>query len=210
MLANDATAPTQSTLGASQHRRNRQRDPGSDSSDNEEPIWPQPSDLLKRKMSQQQMEYEQLSKRLKCVSRALYSRLLTFSRPSRYSENNDYIGFKKIIHDARHPEEDAKPLPHPSTWFLDPTSASNPSPAGTEDDDLEVASERISTKCPITLLPMQDPVSSKKCPHSFEKQAIMGMINASRIRHPGPNGMNEKAVRCPVCEVVSRPFFYIL
>lgn len=132
--------------------------------------------------------------------------LLTFSRPFRYSENNDYIGFKKIIHDARHPEEDAKPLPHPSTWFLDPTSASDPSPAGNEDDDLEVASERISTKCPITLLPMQDPVSSKKCPHSFEKQAIMGMINASRIRHPGPNGTNEKAVRCPVCEVVSHPF----
>lgn len=34
----------------------------------------------------------------------------------------------------------------------------------------------------------------------------MGMINASRIRHPGPNGMNEKAVRCPACEVVSHPF----
>ena len=50
---------------------------------------------------------------------------------------------------------------------------------------------------------MQDPVSSKKCPHSFEKQAIMGMINSSRTRLPGPNGMNEKAVRCPVCEVVS-------
>ena len=72
VLANVNTVPTKSTLGASQHRRNRQRDPDSDSSDNEEPIWPQPSDLLKRKMSEQQMEYEQLSKRLKCVSRALY------------------------------------------------------------------------------------------------------------------------------------------
>lgn len=75
VLANDTTAPTQSTLGASQHRRNRQRGSGSDSSDEEEPIWPQPSDLLKRKMSEQQMEYEQLSKRLKCVSQALYTRL---------------------------------------------------------------------------------------------------------------------------------------
>lgn len=77
VLANDTTAPTQSTLGASQHRRNQQRDPDSDSSDNEEPIWPQPLDLLKRKMSEQQTEYEKLSKRLKCVSRALCRTLLS-------------------------------------------------------------------------------------------------------------------------------------
>lgn len=77
VLANDNTAPTQSTLGASQHRRNRQRDPDSDSTDNEEPTWPQPLDLLKRKMSEQQTEYEKLSKRLKCVSRALYQMLLS-------------------------------------------------------------------------------------------------------------------------------------
>lgn len=49
--------------------------------------------------------------------------------------------------------------------------------------------------------PCKDPVSSKKCPHSFEKQAIMGIINVSRIRHPGPVWMRRHSD-----EVVSHPF----
>lgn len=126
----------------------------------------------------------------------------------RYASNNDYIGFKKIVHDSRHPEDDARPMPHASTWF--PGSPSNNTADGrtadnVDDDDLQVASERISLNCPLTLLPMREPVSSRKCPHSFERAAILELLSASRVKAPGNrgNGPSEKAMKCPVCEVVS-------
>jgi len=135
-----------------------------------------------------------------------------------YSQHNDYVGFKKIVHDARHPEADAPPMPRPATWFPSASQCdasnggSNGVPddqASSEDDAIEVASERISIKCPITLLPMQDPVSSTKCPHNFEREAIISMINASDLRAAvveagGRRGTQQvKAMKCPVCEVVS-------
>ena len=131
-----------------------------------------------------------------------------------YASHNDYVGFKKIVHDAHYPDDNAPPMPHASTWFPSesphsshPTTRSAATAAGSQpidDDDLAVASERISIKCPITLLPMKDPVTSTKCPHSFEKEAILSMINASEVRTGGNGrrGDGQKAMQCPVCEVV--------
>ncbi len=128
-----------------------------------------------------------------------------------YATNNTYIGFKRIVHDALHPGDDAPPLANPSTWF--PTDAALLPSTNTrsraradgdgddDDDDLAIASERISIKCPLTLLPYKDPVTSSKCPHSFEKAAILDMIARSAGRLGG-----EKAVKCPVCEMVRSIF----
>lgn len=114
-------------------------------------------------------------------------------------------------------------MPHASTWF--PSEASdlpdsqpktrsgaaagknkNHDPIEDSDQEVAVASERVSIKCPITLLPMKDPVTSQKCPHSFEKEAITSMINASDIRVGGSGRRGDKggdrAMKCPVCEVV--------
>lgn len=134
----------------------------------------------------------------------------------RYATNNAYIGFKRIVHDALHPGADAPPIANASTWFpSDPSLAPSTSTRNTrahangqptsaatdaeddDDDDVAIASERISIKCPLTLLPYKDPVTSSKCPHSFEKAAILDMISksAGRVGH-------EKAVQCPVCERV--------
>lgn len=135
-----------------------------------------------------------------------------------YAQNNDYVGFKKLVYDAQFPGDDAPPMPHASTWFSDHTpDSSNPDvrgaqatagsqAPGNDDDDVAVASERISIKCPITLLPMKDPVTSTKCPHNFEREAILSMINASDIRVDGSGGRGaggKKAMQCPVCTVVS-------
>lgn len=75
-------------------------------------------------------------------------------------------------------------------------------------DELTVASERISIKCPITLLPMKDPVTSTKCPHSFEKEAILSMINVSDVRAEGSGGRGggQKAMQCPICIEVSNSY----
>ena len=135
-----------------------------------------------------------------------------------YAQNNDYIGFKKLVYDAQFPDDDAPPMPHASTWFSDETpdtsdpkeggaeAASGSRPAGV-DDELTVASEKISIKCPITLLPMKDPVTSNKCPHSFEKEAILSLINVSDevVEGTGRRGARgKKAMQCPICTMVSR------
>ncbi|KAE8374992.1 zinc-finger of the MIZ type in Nse subunit-domain-containing protein [Aspergillus bertholletiae] len=149
------------------------------------------------------------------------------SLTQRYSTNNAYIGFYRIIHEAKQPGEDIAPLPHASTWFShleDPTAASgqapdssgrrtrrrrSPSPA--DSDEIAIESERISLKCPLTLLYFRDPVTSTKCPHSFEREAIEDMITHSSTTVPAPQAAAEAAgrsarrvrsVKCPVCSVV--------
>lgn len=48
-----------------------------------------------------------------------------------------------------------------------------------------------------------DPVTSTKCPHSFERDAIMGMLSQSRLDKPAPGGgrgrNRVRYIRCPVC-----------
>ena len=148
---------------------------------------------------------------------------------ARYASHNDYINFRRVVHYAQYPENKAPPVPHSRTWFPrdkgSPADSASPAasparrrpPRGRaplaadsissdedEDDMVEAVIERLSIKCPITLVPMMDPVSTSKCPHSFEKEAIMGMIRASTFEvQGGPHGPDrKKAVRCPVCEAV--------
>jgi SUMO ligase MMS21 Smc5/6 complex component len=76
-----------------------------------------------------------------------------------------------------------------------------------DDDDIEIEGEHISLKCPLTLLPFTDPVTSKKCPHSFERNAILPMIQNSEARIGGVRrGDGERAVKCPICEQVRSEF----
>ena len=147
-----------------------------------------------------------------------------------YSTNNAYIGFYRIIHEAKHPGNDIPPLPSSTTWFthLEPASQSQPqshsqshprphsrSPSTTSTtSDLAISSEIISLKCPLTLLPFQNPVTSTKCPHSFEREAIESMLSQSQTTvavssaatatsagssRGSRKGRRVRAVKCPVC-----------
>ncbi|PYH45069.1 SUMO ligase MMS21 [Aspergillus saccharolyticus JOP 1030-1] len=175
------------------------------------------------------------------------------SLTQKYSTNNAYVGFYRIIHEAKHPGDDIPPLPHASTWFAHledggkkPTTSARSrhtatsaasgvsaavsasssrltgnSSAGGDDDedasdeDIAIERERISLKCPLTLLPFKDPVTSTKCPHSFEREAITAMIAQSRTTAPDPRhtlgntgrrARRVHCVQCPVCEVVLTEF----
>ncbi|OKL56183.1 hypothetical protein UA08_08567 [Talaromyces atroroseus] len=150
------------------------------------------------------------------------------SLTERYSSNNTYVGFYRIVHDAKHPGNETPPVPHPSTWFnhleqrqIPPASSSssrttaafNNQARHQDRDDVEIERERISLKCPLTLRTFEDPVKNSKCVHSFERMAIQDMIKASPMTIPaGPNdfqgggaaGRNARARRvraapCPVC-----------
>ncbi|KAI4197500.1 MAG: hypothetical protein LQ350_005877 [Teloschistes chrysophthalmus] len=210
------TTATQSTLGASQYRSRsqNQRRLGNDDDDEGDDddnttqranthIGPPALDVFKSKLSAAEATYTSLSLQ------------------DRYASHNDYIGFRKIVHDAQHPDDDT-PLPHPSTWF---PSSSNPSsnpnhnknlsrtasanangaPDSDSDPEIQIAREKRSIRCPLTLLPMTDPLTSTLCPHSFEKSAILGMLEASTLRHnptPGARGGGEKALKCPECSIL--------
>lgn len=124
----------------------------------------------------------------------------------RYSQHNTYVGFYRGVHDAKNPNpgEDGPPLPHHSLWFANEEKQLNPSyiapgtqtqrtrrprgpsnEAAAEDSDpassdVEIAREKISIKCPITFLPFTDPLTSTKCPHSFDRPAIMDMLSRTQ------------------------------
>jgi len=126
---------------------------------------------------------------LETSRKAKRDEFFSMSAYQRYGLNNDYISFKKMWHDAQHPD-DQVPLPDASTWFDElgrPTKTAVA--AGGEDDDLVLEREIIDLKCRLTLQTMKEPYSNHQCPHTFEKSAILEFLRAS----------NGKAA-CPVCD----------
>ncbi|KAI4730438.1 hypothetical protein E4T49_01796 [Aureobasidium sp. EXF-10728] len=115
----------------------------------------------------------------------------------RYSRNNHYVNFKRITHEARWQYEEDNAMPPAHLWFKEDRPEHGQTAPGAEDsdDDLQIAKETISTRCPLTLREFEDPVTSRKCPHSFEREAITSMINMpnNHVRSEGA-----AAVQCPV------------
>ena len=237
----DAAASTISASTSTARRLRRRLNPHNDSEEEEEDDDDEPS--------QSQPQPQPPTPYTKTLTQKLKTEAANWSNQSltqRYSTNNTYIGFYRMVHDAKHPGNDIPPLPHASTWFrhLEGAGSSNQTPRegsesdgdgdsgprahsiqpkhevendneneeGEEDEEeeeeeeeeLEIASERISLKCPLTLLTFQEPVTSTKCPHSFEKQAILDMISHSSTTVPPSGGGRNRvrAVKCPVCSVL--------
>ncbi|KAM3503863.1 hypothetical protein MY11210_008562 [Beauveria gryllotalpidicola] len=110
----------------------------------------------------------------------------------RYSVNNEYANFKKLWHDAAQ-GEDGPPLPDASRWFgadgapILPTVAlraargrSRTADRGgnDSDDDIAVAREVTSLRCPLSLEEFVQPYSNRKCRHTFEEEAIRNYLPA--------------------------------
>jgi hypothetical protein len=124
----------------------------------------------------------------------------SLSLTARYARSNEYRDFKSIVHDAKY--GDAGPvLGHEDTWF---TETGSPAPGITntqrgdfeDDDDIIMDKATISMRCPLTFQQFKEPYTSTKCPHTFEKNAIVEMIRTSG-HATGPGG-RQKAVSCPV------------
>ncbi|EME89368.1 uncharacterized protein MYCFIDRAFT_76706 [Pseudocercospora fijiensis CIRAD86] len=119
------------------------------------------------------------------------------SLTDRYASNKQYADFKRLLHDALYPDDDVELAP-PDRWF---DEGGRPAPGMTtltqneEDSDDDIAVERttISIRCPLTLREFETPWTSKKCPHTFEKDAILNMIQDSSLA----NAQRQKYVQCP-------------
>jgi SUMO ligase MMS21 Smc5/6 complex component len=79
--------------------------------------------------------------------------------------------------------------------------SSNSQPDDEDDeDDLETTRVRISTKCPLTLQELNNPISSRKCPHVFDKLSIEQFIRESRI-NSNNNRRQGQQIGNPNCPV---------
>jgi E3 SUMO-protein ligase NSE2 len=135
-------------------------------------------------------------KRLRDNKAQLHADYESKSLYQRYGLNNDYIQFKKLWHDAAH--RDGKALPDASKWFSSRGGQHQQHDGGDEDgdeeegeddedDDLIVAREKKDLRCPLSMVMMQEPYTSAKCNHTFEKRAIQEFLRG----HAG------RTARCP-------------
>lgn len=189
---------TQQSQAESQRRRTQHANSDEEMSeeDLDEPPTPGPTPLDGTRMALTGVS-ELFSDRMQRQKDSYTSLSLT----ARYARNNDYRDFKRIVHDAKY-GDDGPVLGHEDTWF---TETGSPAPGITDtqrvdsdDDDIVVDKATISTRCPITFQQFKEPYTSVKCPHTFEKNAILDMIRANRNRgFPG--------IDCPVsgCQQVS-------
>lgn len=135
--------------------------------------------LLRKELAARQSQYRQLSMH------------------QRYSQDNDYIIFKKTWHDAVH-DGDGVPVPHASTWFDKDGRPVAPNKDAVQedgsDDELMIQREVVDLRCPLTQAIMEEPYTSCVCKHTFEKSAIYEYISQF------PN-----SAKCPVCTQVCCP-----
>ena len=130
-----------------------------------------------------------------------------------YAEHNDYITFRRSLHDGKYaPHEGKLPLlPHASTWFdadgpvlsQEKQKEDSTQNNDNEDSDVEAVGENVNMHCPLSLRIMTNPVRSRKCPHNFERSAIEEMLKNSSTRVQGGERHGVHTVKCPVCDVVS-------
>lgn len=124
---------------------------------------------------------------------------------ARYANNNDYTNFRQHIH------TDDGELAPATEWF---TSSGEPrltrrDPAADismmpddEDEELVVTGGVLSLKCPLTLKLFEEPYSNNVCKHTFEKAAILEMMQGATVFYEGGRGRNRgegvKKLKCPV------------
>lgn len=138
---------------------------------------PPPSDQFKRQAQAKMEEWQRLELH------------------TRYGDHPDYIAFKNQLHTGAHGDDAV--IPPSSRWFPSrgsPTAGTaRAHAADNSDDDIVIARETLSTKCPITIKELVDPIMSRLCQHTFEKHAIMQLLG------------HKAAIDCPAtgCSKVS-------
>jgi E3 SUMO-protein ligase NSE2 len=147
------------------------------------------------------------------VKAAEYDRLTAYDK---YARNNEYITLRQSWHEGLYQNPDDIPLPDATKWFdrdgrprLETRRDEQNGEAdedgdqdGDEDDgedEIQIAREKRSLRCPLSLAVIREPFTCRQCKHSFEKSAITEYIK-------GGNGRGRVA-KCPVpgCKVEVSP-----
>ncbi|KAF4589968.1 hypothetical protein EYR40_009645 [Pleurotus pulmonarius] len=91
----------------------------------------------------------------------------------KYVKNPQYIQFKQNIWDAQNPDQ-----PMPALSELVPKEDGDDS--DDDDDEIEVGGVTQDFKCPLSLMPLQDPWTSSVCGHYFSGDAIKDYFRGNR------------------------------
>ncbi|KAJ9614418.1 hypothetical protein H2200_002554 [Cladophialophora chaetospira] len=138
----------------------------------------------------------------------------SLSLTERYAQDNTYKGWKAALWDSQNPGENPPPMPHETLWFAVEEGRSATASSSTqrgrqrgkrgapntdtsftepgeddEDSDIEISAQNTRIKCPLTLLPYKVPMTTKNCNHTFERTAIMTMLDSCTTR--------PKKIKCP-------------
>jgi hypothetical protein len=124
------------------------------------------------------------------------------SLTEKYARSNHYRDFYRTIHDSKHRDRNEVPVPHETMWFAAEEGRKTEAAAlaGTgsdvDDDEVQVGRVVIRIKCPFTMRDFDDPVTSKKCPHSFERSAFYEILKATDKHLPFTPEQVDEIERC--------------
>ncbi|TFK28018.1 hypothetical protein FA15DRAFT_585064 [Coprinopsis marcescibilis] len=90
------------------------------------------------------------------------------STRQKYAKHDAYMEFKSGIWQMQHPDAAMPPL----TNFIPKEDGDK----SDDDDDLEIGGQIQDFKCPITLTPLVDPLTSMLCGHSYDANALRSML----------------------------------
>ncbi|THV05248.1 hypothetical protein K435DRAFT_745498 [Dendrothele bispora CBS 962.96] len=110
----------------------------------------------------------------------------------KYAKDETYKSFKADLYEVDHPGAAMPPV----TDFI-PQEAGDDSD---DDDDLEIGGITQDYKCPLTLMPLKNPVTSEICGHSFSHDAIKEMFRNSRGAKKCPAAGCNKAFNITNCK----------
>ncbi|CAN8098468.1 unnamed protein product [Discula destructiva] len=118
-----------------------------------------------------------------------YNELSVFQK---YAKDNAYIEFKRNWHDGLNLGDEI-PVPDPKTWF--DTDGQPQHVIGGDgddsDDEIQIAREKRSFRCPLSLVALTEPYTCRRCKHTFQKNAIYDFLGVTGRQPEG------KRAKCP-------------
>ncbi|KIK86881.1 hypothetical protein PAXRUDRAFT_152549 [Paxillus rubicundulus Ve08.2h10] len=102
----------------------------------------------------------------------------------KYASVDGYVQFKQGIFEVQNPDTAIPPI-------NDLVPRAEEGDVSDEDDDLEIGGVTQDYKCPITLMTLDNPMTSQICGHSYSKAAIQDYL-----RRAGMNGKSCPASGC--------------
>ncbi|GHJ87206.1 hypothetical protein NliqN6_3608 [Naganishia liquefaciens] len=129
---------------------------------------------------QQEEQVENMAAEMRRRFEKILGNYVKASDWTKYKNDKLYKDFKQAVWDIRHVDEACPPV----STFLE----KGPDDPESDDDDIEMGGTTQDYKCPMTLMPYENAVSSTKCPHSFSAAAIREHITQS----------SRRSAKCPV------------
>lgn len=114
--------------------------------------------------------------------------MITFHR---YGHKTEYLQYRQRLFEAQYPD---KPVPLDDHWFREAGAG-----AGDDsDDEIEIANEVREYKCPLSMQPFVNPVTSRKCRnHSFSKASIEDVFRTT-ARNRDRREKGPVQITCPM------------